>query len=429
MPISDHYSDDTDFGWASHNPGILAGFCLILGLVLGAAITQYWLQQDLIKQLAAVQRDVKATHHPLDQLTAFSDSTQRANSLLGRLEEQSSMLYKASQTVQRSDRLHDEIARLSAKLVAAQESATKLQSLESELEATNLKLVSAQQRVDELEMLAARLSRSDVQIDMARESLTEIESIQQQLINQQCLMPELLATVDFHWKLENSICKMAAQSDATSRAIDSLAKNQDRVQELAIGTEEANVVLGNVEALLENQQSIDLQVQKLADTLDSATELSYKAIRLNTRIKDISTHTTAASKNMDEMAWLVDYLNSQEDKLAQAESNLHKIDNIEKQVTRLDQCVPDLVENVDLVKGLNKTLVSVLDSSAGLRSELAEIVLMQPAVQQLASQFRSMTTPTDSGTKVVSARERAKAMIDEVTPELKVPMYISRVPK
>ncbi|GAA4440570.1 hypothetical protein [Bremerella cremea] len=428
MPINDHYSDDADLGWATHNPGIIGGFCLVLGIALGVAFTQYWLQQDLVKQLAAVQRDVKATHHPLDQLTGFRDATQRTNSLLAQLESQSGMLYKSGQTIQRSSNLHTEIGVLATKLGSAEQTAEKLATLQSNLDYANMKLAAAQQRVDELETLAARLEKSGPQVYKAQESLASIELVQQQLINQQCLMPELTATVDSHWKLQSSLCDLASQTDETRRALDMIAKHQDRVQQLAVNTEESNVVLGNVQALLEDQKSMDLQVQKLADTLDSATQLSYDAISLNSRILDVHEQTTTASKNLDEMAWLVDYLNSQEDKIATAQTNLQKIDQIEEQVARLDQCVPALVENVDLVKGLNETLVAVLGSSADLRSQLAEIVLMQPAVQQLASQFRSLTSPQESGT-LVSAKDRARAMIKPSKEDLQIPAYISRATK
>lgn len=425
MPINEHYVDDTDYGWAMRNPGIIGGFCLVLGITLGVAVTQFWLQQDLVKQLAKVEKEVKATHHPLNQLTGFNDATQRTNSLLARLEDQSGMLYKAGQTIQRSDRLHDEIARLSTKLNTADATAAKLSSLQSNLDKANLKLSAAQQRVDELELLAARLGRSGADIFQAKDSLAAMELVQQQLINQQCLMPELTATVDSHWKLQNAICDLASQSDATDRAIDSLTHNQTRVQQLAIDTEQSNLVLAHVQSILDEQKSMDLQVRKLADTLDAATELSYEAIRLNTRIKDVRKQTTSASKNMDEVAWLVNFLNSQEDKIAKAQENLHKIDHIEDQVVRLDKCVPALVENVDLVTGLNKTMVAVLGSSNDLRSQLAEIVLMQPAVAQLATQFRQMTAPQE-GSKLVSAKDRAKEMIESSQPELKIPMYISR---
>ncbi|WP_146115483.1 MULTISPECIES: hypothetical protein [Pirellulaceae] len=425
MPINDHYVDDTDYGWAMRNPGIVGGFCLVLGIAVGIAANQFWLQQDLVKQLAQVEKEVKATHHPLNQLTGFNDATQRTNSLLARLEDQSSKLYKAGQTIQRSDRLHDEIARLSAKLNTVDATAAKLSNMQSDLDKATLKLTAAQKRVDELESLAARLGRSGVDIYKAKDALSSMELVQQQLINQQCLMPELTATVDNHWKLQNAICDLAAQSDATDRAIDSLAHNQNRVQQLAIDTEQSNLVLAQVQSILDNQKSMDLQVQKLADTLDAATELSYEAIRLNTRIKDVRKETTSATKNMDELAWLVNFLNSQEEKISKAQENLHKIDQIEDQVVRLDDCVPALVENVDLVTGLNKTMVAVLGSSSDLRSQLAEIVLMQPAVEQLATQFRQITAPSE-GSKLVDARDRAKEMIESSQPELKIPMYISR---
>lgn len=426
MPINDRFVDDTDYGWAVRNPGIIGGFCLVLGIAVGIATSQIWLQQDLVKQLAQVEREVKATHHPLNQLTGFNDATQRTNSLLARLEDQSSKLYKAGQTIQRSDRLHDEIARLSAKLNTADATAAKLSSMQADLDKATLKLTAAQKRVDELESLAARIGRSEANIFQARDALSEMELVQQQLINQQCLMPELTATVDSHWKLQNAICDLAAQSDATDRAIDSLAHNQNRVQQLAIDTEQSNLVLAQVQSILNDQSSMDLQVQKLADTLDATSELSYAAIRLNTRIKDVQKQTTSASKNMDELAWLVNFLNSQDEKIAKAQENLHKIDQIEDQVVRLDDCVPTLVENVDLVTGLNKTMVAVLGSSDDLRSQLAEIVLMQPAVEQLATQFRQMTTPSEEGT-LVNARDRAKEMIKSSQPEVKIPMYISRV--
>lgn len=425
MPINDHYVDDTDYGWATRNPGVIGGFCLVLGIAVGIAANQFWLQQDLVKQLAKVEKEVKATHHPLNQLTGFNDATQRTNSLLARLEDQSSMLYKAGQTIQRSDRLHDEIARLSGKLNTVDATAAKLSSMQADLDKATLKLTAAQKRVDELESLAARLGRNGADIFKAKDALSSLELVQQQLINQQCLMPELTATVEKHWKLQNAICDLASQSDATDRAIDSLAHNQNRVQQLAIETEQSNLVLAQVQSILNDQSSMDLQVQKLADTLDAASELSYESIRLNTRIKDVRKQTNSANKNMDELAWLVDFLNSQEEKIAKAQESLHKIDQIEDQVVRLDDCVPALVENVDLVTGLNKTMVAVLGSSSDLRSQLAEIVLMQPAVEQLATQFRQMTAPSE-GSKLVDAKDRAKEMIESSQPELKIPMYISR---
>ena len=124
------------------------------------------------------------------------------------------------------------------------------------------------------------------------------------------------------------------------------------------------------------------------------------------------------------MAWLVDYINSQETKIATAQKNLKKIDDIQQQVVRLDECVPGLVENVDLVTGLNKTMAAVLGSSADLRAQLAEIILMQPAVEQLATRFQKLTAPEAKG-ELVSVRDRAKSMV-QPEPELEIPVYISR---
>ncbi len=284
MPINDRYMDDADYGWASHNPGIIGGFCLVMGIAVGVAVSQFWLQQDLREQLAAVERDVKATHHPLNQLTGFKDASNRTNSLLGRLETQSGMLYKAGQTIQQTERLNEEIARLAAKLDSIEAAAEKMAKMESNLTYANAKLAVAEGRVRQLEELANRLKNSGPQVYMAQDALASIELIQQQLINQQCVMPELTETVNSQWKLQDAICDLAAQADATDRAIDSLATNQDRVQQLAIDTESSQSVLNNVQYLLKDQQSMDLQVKKLADTLDAATELSYEAIRLNTQL-------------------------------------------------------------------------------------------------------------------------------------------------
>ncbi|PQO47056.1 hypothetical protein [Blastopirellula marina] len=424
MPINDHYLEDSEFGWASHNPGIIGGFSLILGLALGIALSQYWLQQDLKQQLAAVERDIKATHHPLNQLTGFKDATIRANTLLGRLENQSSMLYKAGQTVQQSERLNDQIARMSTKLDSVEVAARKLAKMESNLTHANAKLAVAEGRIRQLEELASRLNEDGADAYKAQEALAAIELTQQQLINQQCLMPELIATVDSQWRMQSAICDLAKQSDATGRAIELLADNQDRVQHLAVESEASQLVLGNVKHLLEDQQSMDLQVKKLADTLDAATALSYEAIRLNTVLNNVHRQTSSATQNMDELAWLVDYINSQDDKIATAQKTLRQIDDITVQVARLDDCVPGLVENVDLVKGLNKTMGAVLGSSMSLRTQLAEIVLMQPAVEQLASRFEQLTSPQPQ-TELASAKDRAKSMI-EPEQELQIPVYISR---
>lgn len=424
MPINDRYLDDADYGWASHNPSIIGGFCLVMGIAVGVAVSQFWLQQDLREQLAAVERDVKATHHPLNQLTGFKDASNRTNSLLGRLELQSGMLYKAGQTIQQTERLNDEIARLAGKLDSIDKAAEKMAKMESNLTYANAKLAVAEGRVRQLEELANRLKNSGPQVYMAQDALASIELIQQQLINQQCVMPELTETVNSQWKLQDAICDLAAQADATDRAIDSLASHQDRVQELAIDTESSQLVLSNVQHMLKDQQSMDLQVKKLADTLDAATELSYEAIRLNSQLNNVYKQTSAASKNMDEMAWLVDYINSQETKISAAQKNLKKIDDIQQQVVRLDECVPSLVENVDLVTGLNKTMGAVLGSSADLRAQLAEIILMQPAVEQLATRFQKLTAPDTKG-ELVSVRDRAKSMVQ---PErrFEIPVYISR---
>lgn len=431
MPTNHQYAETADYGQGVRSPGLVGVLAVALGIALGIGLTQFYLQHDVSRQLAEIRQEIQATHKPLGQLTGFKDTAHRANSLLGRLEAQSGLLVEAGQTVAKSDALVDEIARLSAKLTSAQAAADEMQRLEANLqrqtaalERATAKLASTEGRVRQLEALALRLQQGAPRIEEANHSLVALERLREEIINQQCLLPELNATVDSHKKLGDSIRELAGQSDVTSRAIATLAANQAQVQALAIGTEETNLVLSDMQHLVEQHGVLQPQVNLLADTLDEASALSYQSLHLNTRLRDLQQKTSAASKSLDEMAWVCDYLSSQDEKIAASQKNLKQIDTLQKQVAELGEVVPAMVENIDLVKGLNRTMVAILGSSASLRAQLAEIVLMQPAVEQLATQFRSLTAPEPKG-ELVDVKTKARQMIaPKAKPE--IPVYISR---
>ncbi len=418
MPVNHNFGDDFDRGRQLQTTGLVGGFCLLLGLAVGVGITQYHLKKDLVAQLDQVRQEVHAVHQPLDQLTGFKNTAHRANSLLARLEAQNGMLYKASQTLQQSNQLHDQVAQLSTKLGTAEVAADKLAQLEGQLQRQNASLERASQqlarsesRVGALEKLVRQLENGLPRAAQAQSALVALERVRDDVINQQCLLPELDAAVQSHRVLEQSIRELASHTSATDRAIDLLAANQSKIQALAIGTEESGLVLHGLEELLAQQQQLQPQVAKLEETLENASALSYQALHVNSRLQGVQRQTAAASANLDELAWLVEYLGSQDQKIAKAQSSLKQLDLIQQQVVQLDACVPELVENVNLVKGLNKTLVAVLGSSHDLRTQLAEIVLMQPAVEQLATQFRSLTAP-EADRELVDARQQARMLIE-----------------
>jgi len=418
MPTQSNFSDDFEARWSAKNAGMIGGFCLVLGLAIGVGITQYSIHQEMQAEIAAMRKEIKATHDPLNQLTGFKEVTDRSNTLLSRLEDQSRKLYKAGQTIERSNRLCKDIDALALKLSGAQWSAAEISGLEAEmkqqregLDRAQLRLASNQRRVDELEAMIDRLTRDMPKTREAQASLLAIDRLRDDIINQQCMIPELSATVDSHRLLEASIRKLAENSDTTQRAIDALASNQDQIHNLAIESEHAAMVLLNVESLLEDQQAIDVQVENLAVSLDKAADLAHNTSRLNVEIQDVRKKSAAASATLDQLAWMCEYLSAQDHKLVKAEQSLKQIDSITGQVNRLDDTVPTLVEHVELIEGLNKTLGSVLTSSQSIRAKLAEIVLMQPVVEQLASSFRTLTT-TSPQTELVDSKERAKQLIE-----------------
>jgi len=419
MPNNANFTEDFDNQGLPTNPAIIGGFCLILGLAVGAAISQLWIHRDLTARLDAVDKEIKATHEPLDQLTGFNDVTHRANSLLARLENQSGKIYKAGQTISQSDRLCDDINALNKQIASAKWSAAEIASLEDEmnrqraaLDRANQQLVTNQVRVTELESLVSKLTSDMPRTAEARASLAAMNRLRDEVINQQCILPELAATIQSHRILERSIRDLADQKDATDRAINALADNQSKIQDLAIGTEESNMVVHNVKEMVDANASLGTQVENLANTLSDASELAYHTSRLQVDLQDVRERSTTAAATLDQLAWLCDYLISQDSKLAHAEENLKQIDELTVQVERLDETVPTMVENVDLIKGLNTTLKAVVATSTTLRAELAEMVLMQPAFEQFASRFKNVTSP-EAGTEVVDAKSRAKEMIKE----------------
>jgi hypothetical protein len=167
-----------------------------------------------------------------------------------------------------------------------------------------------------------------------------------------------------------------------------------------------------VDSLLAEQQAMQRRLGDIDAALQEAAYLQQDATRLQAKLVGNRNKAWEAMSSLDEMVWICEYLGSQEKSLAKAENSLDKIDILNQQAVRLDDSIQDLVENVDLIRGLNATMISVVGSSVKLRTGLAEIMLMEPAVQKLAGNLRSITSP-GIDRALTDSKSRARQMVQE----------------
>lgn len=426
MSIHTDYSNDTDLGWLQRNIGLAACFCLVLGGLLGIGISQISFQRGISDQLAEVQRELRATKHEIHHLTGFEANADKANSLLAKLEAQSGLVFKAARSLEEAQRLHAQVADLDLKLGSAQGSLDRTERLLGQLDRNSARVHQAQSMAIQLTDLVGDLSRQADKLPEAQATLASIDRLQESVINQQCMMPELKATVEAHRDLESSIGRLSQSYDATKRSLDLIARTQAKIQEIGIETEQAGSVLLQVDSLLAEQQGMQRRLGDIDAALQEAAHLQQDATRLQAKLVGNRKNSWEAMSNLDEMVWICEYLGSQGQTLAKAENSLTKIDILNEQAVRLDASIQDLVENVDLIRGLNATMISVVSSSVKIRTGLAEIMLMEPAVQKLAGSLRGITSP-NTDRSLTEAKSRARQLMQESDPNGET-VYVSQNP-
>ncbi|MFI4875532.1 MAG: hypothetical protein ACIALR_09350, partial [Blastopirellula sp. JB062] len=108
-------------------------------------------------------------------------------------------------------------------------------------------------------------------------------------------------------------------------------------------------------------------------------------------------------------------------------STLQQVDAIYQDAAELHQSIGNLVKNVETIQGLNQSLSAVVTTSVGIRSGLAEIMLLEPAVRQLANSHREIQQLV-SDTEHVDVDTRAKRLIVEHQEKSQEPVFVSQKP-
>ncbi|MEC8510178.1 MAG: hypothetical protein VXZ53_24570, partial [Planctomycetota bacterium] len=182
------------------------------------------------------------------------------------------------------------------------------------------------------------------------------------------------------------------------------------IQDLATGFEESFAHVEQIDELMGRQVELEMAMRDFDYVLNSAKWLAADAREVQEVLSNNRASHREALTNLDQLVWMSDYLGMQNDSLAEAQESLNKVDRIQKESVRLENTLDEMVDVVELVGGVNAALSSVSDTAVEIRQDLAEIVLLQPAVRQIYSGMKNEVRETTSP-GVVDAKERARALI------------------
>lgn len=373
--------------WIQSHPMLILSLTFVVGLLLGISGNTLMTQQGSIKELAAIRAELHKSSRTINRLAGYDTTVGKANTLLGSLRNQQRSLAVAAEDLRQIDDL-----------------SRRLQIIEGDLETTSdraFKLASTVSTINE---------QTDLVTDYAESALTSLQDLQMVAIDQQFAIPEVQNALVAQETINEQLKQLGDRQDISERSLEAIAGNQNRIQELAIGFEESFANIEQIDELMGRQDELELAMRDFDYVLNSAKWLAADA----REVQDILSNNRAAHRealaNLDQLVWMSDYLGMQGDSLAEAEKSLSKIDRIQDESNRLESALGELVDVVELVSGVNTALASVSDTAVQIRQDLAEIVLLQPAVRQIYSGMHNEVRETSSP-RVVDAKERARALI------------------
>jgi vacuolar-type H+-ATPase subunit I/STV1 len=373
--------------WIQSHPMLILSLTFVVGLLLGISGNTLMTQQGSIKELAAIRAELHKSSRTINRLAGYDTTVGKANTLLGSLRNQQRSLAVAAEDLRQIDDL-----------------SRRLQIIEGDLETTSdraFKLASTVSTINE---------QTDLVTDYAESALTSLQDLQMVAIDQQFAIPEVQNALVAQETINEQLKQLGDRQDISERSLEAIAGNQNRIQDLAIGFEESFANIEQIDELMGRQDELELAMRDFDYVLNSAKWLAADA----REVQDILSNNRAAHRealaNLDQLVWMSDYLGMQGDSLAEAEKSLSKIDRIQDESNRLESALGELVDVVELVSGVNTALASVSDTAVQIRQDLAEIVLLQPAVRQIYSGMHNEVRETSSP-RVVDAKERARALI------------------
>ena len=382
-PMASSHSSD----WMQSHPMLILSLTFVVGLLLGISGNTLMTQQGSIKELAAIRAELHKSSRTINRLAGYDTTVGKANTLLGSLRNQQRTLAGAAEDLRQIGDIN-----------------RRLQIIEEDLDTTSdrtFKLASTVSTVNE---------QTDLVSGYAESALTSLQDLQMVAIDQQFAIPEVQNALVAQETINEQLKQLGGQQDISERSLEAIAGNQNRIQDLAIGFEESFANIEQFDELMARQDELELAMRDFDYVLNSAKWLAADA----REVQDILSNNRAAHRdalsNLDQLVWMSDYLGMQGDSLADAEESLAKIDRIQDESSRLETALGELVDVVELVSGVNTALASVSDTAVQIRKDLAEIVLLQPAVRQIYSGMHNEVRETSSP-RVVDAKERARALI------------------
>ncbi|MCC9609631.1 hypothetical protein LOC68_04245 [Blastopirellula sp. JC732] len=379
MSTRSKYHDSNDlYASSDERSGFVTFALVLLGIAAGAAGGMFFAQRDFHRELASLKSELAESRHDIQVLTGYADDAAKTNSLLGQLRRQRTSL-------------------------------AENQLLAGELEHTLAKVEAAASRIDDANAVLARM-----------------EELQQQIVNQQCLASELAAALDQQKMVQYQLIDLASAHDSAKRSLDALAHNQAKMQHIAGSLEENELTVDRVASVLDKQLQLSDDIASAQSALDLAAEVAADSAELHGVLADNRRNSEQALSSLDEMVWICEYLNAQSPRLAITQANLRQIDEIQKEAATLSDSIGGLVENVETIRGLNRSLSSIVTTTVGMRSGLAEIMLLEPAVRQLVTNHRELEQLVNQ-TQQLDVQTRAKQLIAEYE-EVKEPVYVSQKP-
>lgn len=306
--------------------------------------------------LASMNNDLSEAKATIAELTDTKDTARRTNSLL------------------------DELNRQELKLVQAKETVRSLRELEKEAQLNTAHIAQARQQLEEVGLLFYELQLAGDQIQTSLKQIDKIDQLQSELASQDISTYYSMEAVNRLRALNQQLLAVSAEEDALHGALSEIDQLGQRIQEVSSKADDASLAVDDLDRLIDRHRDLGAELPGLEWDVDTM----FSIIR---RVAEQKTRISQARETAREMSSLCDFVNGNSVAIDSAKNSLAGLENLDRQVDDVAQEVDEMVEAFRLVQGMNEAIHGVLISSDRLRHGLAEMMLLEPAIERVVNDW------------------------------------------
>lgn len=330
--------------------------------------------------LAAVHQDLTAQQTTIDKLTGKQGTASQTNSLLAELNRQERNIKDARSAVLSLHALDREVKRKTADIDYARQELEHVARLIEEVEAASDRLEQSHAIVEEFAILQSELAAQDSQLFYSLDAIDRVRDMNQR------------------------IYALSAEEDALHSSLTSFDMLAQRVQNVGERAEAFAYTMDDLDRLIERHEDLGAQLPGLEWDVDSMSNIVRQVSEQRGRIE-------SANEVALEMTEVCDFINANDVAITNAMDTLEEMNGLESKVDEVSREIDTLVDAFHMVQGMNEAIQGVLMSSDRLRLGLAEMMLLEPAIERVVNDWTRIQSEIYSPNSGLSSQDFAKQII------------------